>query len=246
MGGIKLNYPKKYVGFMDLLGFSSFVEQASYEDVKSLMCSQGEEINWISEINKKYFSHERARIFQVSDSVIFLYPENSAMGLIEDFLQLQAYAGMKGWFFRGGITYGDVDDFDGNVVGPAFIKSYLLESERARKLNIPAVLLEEDTYKEICREENANYIKECIKLDKQNKVYYIDIFSHNQNLYLHLPKTKEQIILGLNKNLNQNKIYEKYKWLAKEFNNNLSYINDEVRKLKIKGLVEGEITPIQI
>jgi len=227
-------YVKQYVGFLDLLGFKEAVKNASQEEIGGLFALQSDMINFIEKILNKHAPNRKdMKIFAFSDSVIFLYPENCGEAMLQDIMNLQICLASYGWFFRGGIKFGEVSYFNAHnsgiyVYGPAFVYAYSLESDKNKNKYTPAIIFERDTYEEICKESNAKFVSDYIKFDGIKNLYYLDYFKYTDAFYLRHNEIKQEIECNLRKFSNNDDIRRKYVWLAGAFNSALPYVNAQI------------------
>lgn len=159
MDGIE--YEKRLVLFLDILGFSNLVGKSSsdqqilLEIIKCLKVIERElqkekefqeNHEYIQQLvrNKPYINPGKIDYTQFSDSIIISTPyisPHSLHNLITSVSLLQARFLQEGILFRGGIAYGDMYHKENLCFGPAFIKAYTLESKIAI---YPRVIIDND------------------------------------------------------------------------------------------------------
>ena len=162
-------YRKNYVAFLDVLGFKKLVNSSDREDKKKLDQYFGivnEAINYLKNINAK----QNINSIIVSDSIILTvqYGHNKesnlnrirhlciAVGLI------QLHLALKNIWLRGAISSGDAsfDSAKNQIVGPAYINSYLLEKNSAL---VPRVILDSKIIDELNFASATKFIDEINK-----------------------------------------------------------------------------------
>lgn len=225
-------YDKKFVFFIDILGFKDLVETSNNPI----------EIKQKIDLLKKDFYEQNQKhsleceITQVSDCIIISFSINDKfrmypMLLIISYVQANAFIKHK-LLFRGGGTYGDIIH-DGNYLfGKGYQKALDLESEFAK---FPRIIIDKKSFQEI---KGQNEKASCMELLKEDgDFYYID-FINNE---LCCDDSIDDKINFLNqcgkiikKNLQQEEsILRKYKWLKKNYNIAITKFND-INNTKLK------------
>ncbi len=199
-----LIYEKRIVAFLDILGFSSMVDDSKVDTPLRLKLKRATEI-----IYESTHTNETGRcVSTFSDSAVISYPlnrESSLFCLLIDIIHLQLKLGAIGIFIRGGISIGDCFH-DGNLIfGPAMNESYQFEHEVAKW---PRVVISEDTLKKgikVTKEHSPNgvdfYSNEIMSLLKRDNyqdsipeliddrddgiMYFVDFLSQSQELTIH-------------------------------------------------------------
>ena len=138
-----LVYEKRIVAFLDILGFSTMIEDSKVDTPLRSKIKRATEI-----IRESADTEETGRaVSTFSDSAVISYPLNkysSLFYLLIDIIHLQLKLGALGIMFRGGIAIGDCFH-DGNIIfGPAMNEAYRLESKVAKW---PRVVISEETLK---------------------------------------------------------------------------------------------------
>ena len=148
---IKAVYEKRIVAFLDILGFSTMIEDSKVDTTLRTQIKNAMEIIYRV---KEYYSDNEGfeqatgiKVTTFSDSIIISYPANKEDGLfllLINIIHLQLELGALGIMIRGGIAIGDVYHDGRMVFGPAMNEAYMLESRRAV---YPRVVIFEDTLK---------------------------------------------------------------------------------------------------
>lgn len=142
------------VCFLDILGFSKYIENTwkvegnhplqTILNLKNIVKSKAFSNGFIYEVHNgeetkvtKFLSNVKT----ISDSVIILVPINTEdepeeifntlMGMSHIIIDFWSEVIKIGFSIRGGIEYGDVYWNEDEIIGPAFIKAYNLESKYA-------------------------------------------------------------------------------------------------------------------
>lgn len=137
---VSIQYEKSYVAFLDVLGFKNLVFSKKKTDKTKLDQYFGV-VNSAIEYLSRIPSKKNIGSIIISDSVIFSVPHGQdiddnmnrlrhlcvAVGIV------QQYLGLKDIWLRGAISSGDTyfDSTKSQIVGPAYINSYLLEQNTA-------------------------------------------------------------------------------------------------------------------
>ena len=241
-----INYEKSYVAFLDVLGFKNLVFSRKKSDRKKLNQYFGV-VNSAIEYLKRIPSKRQIGSIIISDSVILSVPHGQnkedninrlrhlcvAVGLIQQYLAL------KDIWLRGAISSGDTyfNSEKSQVVGPAYINSYLLEESTAIS---PRVVLDSKIIEELQIPSATEFIDEMNKADngglnfsnwgsailyswrypdgkavaliEQDVALFIDYLSpvvekNDKNLL--------KVIKNIESNMYKNTtIYKKYRWVA--------------------------------
>lgn len=191
-----------------------------------------------------------------SDSIVVsVKVENNINEMTSTLIANLAYIGAilieQGILFRGGLTIGDLihNEF-GTVFGQGLIDAYLLESKSAK---YPRIILSDKLIKQL------NYPLET-KKDRYPYHQYINRFDdgcvgiHQMNYYQvvqnsteithekltdSLNKIRKVIISGLDLSFEKTQVYEKYRWLANQYEkliilDDIDFETGEKTKLKFK------------
>jgi hypothetical protein len=166
-----ISYEKSYVAFLDVLGFKNLVMSNKKKDKVKLEQYFGI-VNSAIEYLKGIPSKKNIRSIIISDSVILSVPHGQnnqenidklrhlcvAVGLIQQYLAL------KNIWLRGAISSGDTyfNSEKGQIVGPAYINSYLLEGSIAIS---PRVVLDSKIIEELEFSSATEFIDSMNKMD---------------------------------------------------------------------------------
>lgn len=226
-----LVYEKRIVVFLDVLGFSSMIEESKADTLLRRKLKQVTEL-----IRNSAYSEGTGReVSTFSDSAVISYPLNkysSLFYLLIDIIHLQLNLGALGVLFRGGIVIGDCFH-DGNIIfGPAMNEAYNLERNVAQW---PRVVVSEKTLIEgmkatiepnpygvdydtdeilslVRRDDYQNAIPELSDYKDSDIFYFVDFLSQSQELdcagdeYLEwLRRFRIAIVNGLNRYSPSNK-----------------------------------------
>ncbi|REB11596.1 hypothetical protein DVB69_00170 [Sporosarcina sp. BI001-red] len=167
----ELQYEKRLVLFIDILGFSNLVSESSSNQIKlqkirrilkvlERELHRDKEFQESHEIftrklrgsfplsveanDKHYVNPSKIEYTQFSDNIIISSPyinAQSLVSLISNISLLQARFLQEGILFRGGIAYGDMYHKENLCFGPAFNRAYFLESKVAE---YPRIVIDTD------------------------------------------------------------------------------------------------------
>lgn len=191
-----------------------------------------------------------------SDSIVVsVKVENNVNEMTSTLIANLAYIGAilieQGILFRGGLTIGDIihNEF-GTVFGQGLIEAYLLESKSAK---YPRIILSDKLIKQLNypletkrdRYPYHQYINRfddgCVGIHQMN--YYQVIQNSTQitqeKLVENLDKIRKVIIAGLDLSFEKTQVYEKYKWLANQYEkliilDNIDFKTRKKTKLKFE------------
>lgn len=223
-------YSKKIVAFIDLLGFKEFnLNSDEKESIHEVITTTETLLNIINNYNsnKKQNNRTGCVIRSFSDSIFFSYPYKNYNILFDDISTIAFEIAKSGFFFRGGITYGDIYDTGFTLYGPALIKAYNLENTTAY---YPRIIIDHNSF------ENHN--NNIIEKMKDNKNYFLQDFDNT--FFVNFLSTQgisnksdlELIKTHITNNIEKYKvnfrILHKYLWLANYFNKHLSNLNENV------------------
>lgn len=267
-----MEFKECLVIFIDILGTRDNNSFESLYEINSLFRNLIKEQEMIDNYDINMHRIYKRTVFSFSDCCYIIYDYKD--GIEEDkkdYIKLSWVALYntnymlerlisKGYFFRGGIKFGNIfyDKKENMIFGPAISEAYELESKYAK---YPRVLIEENLAKEILSFHNSNNEKlkkdkekkiklgfpdngEIIKQDENDKKYYlhylnnIDIFNDPNNSFYNIAniiiKNMEKFYLESNFH-----ILEKYLWLYK-------YIYNLEYSKKIKENIKSSIKEYEV
>ena len=129
-----INYSIRNVAFLDILGFSSLINESgkNHKILESIYESLTIMLSMKNTISNYEIDELMPQVSLFSDNIVISYINNnreSEYYLIRDCIFLYLSLLTKGILLRGGITKGELYH-DGNIVfGPALIKAYKIESK---------------------------------------------------------------------------------------------------------------------
>lgn len=225
-------YDKKFVFFIDILGFKNLVETSN----NPIEIKQKIDLlkNDFYEQNKKHFLEYE--ITQVSDCIILSFSINDKfkmypMLLIISYVQANAFIKHK-LLFRGAGTYGDIIHDKNYLFGKGYQKALGLESEFAK---FPRIIIDKKSFQEIKRQDEKASCMELLKED--GDFYYID-FINNELCGDDSVDDKINFLNQCGKIIKENlqhekNILKKYNWLKNNYNISITRFND-INKTKLK------------
>lgn len=169
-------YEKRLTLFIDFLGFKELVEK-SVSDKKILndLVRAIADATETANIGNKSDFHAT----QFSDCLVLSY-RLKADALFEMFNKLSLILvriTARGYLIRGGLTYGDLLHTDNELMGPAMIRAYQLESQVAKW---PRVILDPEVFDDLINNPSASVIKtvkKYLERDKKDDFWYFDYIS---------------------------------------------------------------------
>ena len=229
-------YDKRFVFFIDVLGFKKLVERTSNpNDIKQV----------IDTLKKQFYDQNKRHsleytITQVSDCIIISFKVDARFKMyplliIMSYIQANAFVQQE-LLFRGGGTYGDVIHNENYLFGKAYQRALKYESEKAE---FPRIIIDKNSFTKLIRVEEKEMCLELLK--DAGDFYYLDFInneltsndSHNDKV-----KFFNKCRKIIEKNLKQEEnILRKYMWLKDCFNKTIEEFNNmEDSNLEIKSL----------
>ncbi len=219
-----------------LIEFSKLQEKSTWEENKILIeveeCAQKKNLD-------DYYIENMVRCFCFSDSIIITVKANDHINertsaLIAMLSKIGAYLLAKGILIRGAIDFGKMyvdDDRKSSIVfGPSIIDAYELEKEQAKypRIILSSNLIDKLNYPITMRNQSQPYHQYITRFEDglvgftqliflQEMENAPDVISNNDYCIL-LENIKSRIINGLDKNMTDSHVLEKYNWLKNEFN----------------------------
>lgn len=217
------NYSERYVGFLDILGFSNIVNSsaASLEGAKKLI----DAVEKIASFHQEYSESDPDDFQAQTFSDCIVMSENASPGGLAHLMSALSHASLEllelGIFVRGGLAKGLLYHSGQVVIGPALIKAYRIESTTAR---FPRILIDELTHLDF---DKPDYEKARSEWDIEPKIAYADDgppFLDALNLIRHVDQFPEHVIVAekirtlieeaLQRSIYEPTHYEKLRWLA--------------------------------
>lgn len=263
----KIVYTKSYVAFLDVLGFKNLVFSKSKES-KEKLDSYFHYIDIIIKYLKDIPIKQDIGYIVISDSIILTVPHGKTpeenvdrlrhLCIAVGFLQI-ALSSQDIWI-RGGISSGDTyfDNNNNQIVGPAYIESYLLEENLAI---FPRVILDNKIIKELNFTNSEDLISKINKKDENGLDFencgktilyewdtskyiekdvplFIDYLAYciKEDHAQDKNTLTLKIIGNIEKNIyNNTTLYKKFKWVGNYFQSTIENSNNiEIQKYLVK------------
>lgn len=227
-------YEKRYVLFLDILGFQKIIEGTEREKgqnqkIKNLIGALTEMKKIVSRMPKV----TTKIVTQFSDSIVVSFKEDDVKEMqffLTDIHKLITTLAYRQIFCRGAIAYGNIYHTEDFVFGPGMVDAYLTESQAA----IYPRMIFDKTVLDIMKEnytfnDEKSYraiqfdgkVDSYLKFDLDDKLY-VDYFSRaayyykNEELEDYYKKLRQNIINGLK--FKSPGIKAKYGWMRNKFN----------------------------
>lgn len=228
-----INYPKRFVAFIDILGFSSLVQDSVNNLAVREKVQKALETVYSTSLAEDDDDPEFRAVTTFSDSVVISYNDDAAclLMLLQDVSRIQFELAAIGILTRGGIALGECYHDSKMVFGPAMVEAYHLESKIAKS---PRVVVPKE-----CVDRIVEYTDEFISFMNRSAImchlrgdedlYYIDYLRVSNGLsyygekymtWLHNFRRTliEQIKILVTKPADI-RVLDKYVWLLKYWNN---------------------------
>lgn len=189
-----------------------------------------------------------------SDSIVVSVKVNNNINevtttLVANLAYMGAFLLKKGILFRGGLTVGNIIHNDnGTVFGQGLVDAYMLECGNAKypriimsdklikKLNYP-ILSKKDSFP--YRQYIDRFEDGCVGFHQM--IYFQVVQAWNkmtvEELSKDLDAVRKVIVKGLDGSFERPEVFEKYKWLKKQYNKLL--IDNDSPKMNIRELNDG-------
>lgn len=184
-----MNYEKRIIAFIDLLGFKDLVANADCDRIKMALDILRDFTSDETDFGGKVIKTTKTReITQFSDSIVLsaAYNENSAVfDTIYDLQLTVSQLLHHGFLCRGGVTVGELVHTNQYLYGQAMVDAYLLESTKAK---YPRIIVDDrliriaETFhaKHHNSEQERDFVNEILSKDEDG-CYYIDYFAKVQS-----------------------------------------------------------------
>lgn len=216
--------------------FSKLQNKSTWEENKILM----EVENDVQIKNTdKYYIEDMSRCFCFSDSIIITvkaneYVNERTSALIAILSKIGAYLLAEGILIRGvidlGKMYVDKNPKSSIVFGPSIVEAYKLEQEQTKypRIILSSNLINELNYPISQKNQRYPYHQYITRFEDGlvgfsqlvflNVMYNAsDVITPNDYFILY-KRIKNEIINGLDKNMTNSHVFEKYNWLKNKFN----------------------------
>lgn len=219
-------YDKKYVFFIDILGFKNKIENSKTPE---------EIINIIDILRNDFYRQKNKKtklnlnITQVSDCIVISFPKDTnfemfQMLMIISYVQINAFI-KHGLLLRGACTFDNIIHDEKYLFGKAYQNAYLLEEKKAL---YPRIIFPKTLIDNLSNGEKLH----CMDiLNNDDEYYYIDIFKNEIISSDNIQKQKELLEAAkkiINENIQKyNNILNKYNWLKESCNITIEEFNNK-------------------
>lgn len=177
------SYKESYVAFLDVLGFKDMVMKQNDDKLVTYFNEVNSVINELKRIDMKM----GIGYIVISDSIILTVekvsnPEKNIKILRQICIavsKIQKRLALNDIWIRGAISSGKTyfDQNNNQIVGPAYIDSYLLENELAI---YPRVILDNRIFNDLGFNNSDDFIKH-INICENNEEKYVALYDWNKN-----------------------------------------------------------------
>ena len=250
---VNVNYDLRYVAFLDLMGFKNMVSQSTKDAV--ILNTINQALDYTG-----YIQHDNyngiipmvelgKQVTAFSDSVVISYDASmpgAGFHVLMDLVYICNNLLGLGIPVRGGVTVGQLIHTERKCFGPAMVEAYLMESEKAK---FPRVIVDSNLIKYALNnpgrantfEQEEKYLDELLREDSSDKIVILDYlkqineFDDYEIYHGHILRTKEFITknLSIYKYTGTDRIYEKYVWLKKYYNETIRAVYSSPEQLLI-------------
>lgn len=231
-------YRYRAVAFLDVLGFEKTLNDFEREAIKNQ--NKPKEDN---ELAGYYYSRAASKFISILKNALeklsvdkfkyYLFSDNICITSIsetqtDDLKELLHTVNelfydfaQAGYFLRGGIDYGLFIDDDNLALGLPLANAYKLESTVAI---YPRIVLSKQLVERFIVKEDFEDDISAILISKKHEHHYLNVFTHvfqsdyREDKEVFFKSLSKTIIKELEANSLNERVYNKYKWLAEEFN----------------------------
>lgn len=215
-----LKYDKKLVAFIDLLGMTRSIRDAT-EGEERLIISK---MTTIKDIVEDEIEHKKSEIdmLYISDSFIFVSPPELIVEMLDILANIQMRILVEcQTMLRGAVEYGDVivSDEGKQIIGPAYIEAYEKQEKHAI---FPRIILGNSVLN-----NKKKYLKKIVAKDRETSLDYVDVYmamesTSTQEMQKKLKRegTYKYLVDSYKTHHNNSSIRAKYAWT-------INYLNDK-------------------
>ncbi len=222
-------YEERITAFIDIMGFSDYVENADCEAVYSLV-NKASKVEELVRNSKSHGDDLGVEVTCFSDSIVIsvgIKRKEAFSNLLTMVHVLIERLVEQSVAFRGGITIGKLYHNANMVFGPAMVDAYNLESKSAVS---PRIIMKQEVLEKIESTiddsfyRSNSYLNKIFNIDGDRFLYfdYFKLFNSNGISYkddraLYLKQLYRIISIGLMHP--EISVRMKYYWMANKFNN---------------------------
>jgi len=237
-----LKYQYRIVAFLDVLGFKSMLyefeeealEQKNEADKKLVSKKATDFVNVFKDVTNLMDTFD-CNYYLFSDNICLTVDPHHNRSLIVDILftisNLFRKFSQMGYFLRGGIDYGLMLDEKSIAMGVPLANAYIMESEKAI---FPRVIMSDrfiEFINDISFDEPNQFNIENF-ISKRSEIKYVNLFYNvikTDDKISFFKQYKKVIEDQLFFNKEKEKIFIKYTWIAKEYN---EFLDNYVRNIE--------------
>ena len=246
-----INYQKRYVAFLDLLGFKNMVKQSAKN--QNVLNNIYRALDYTGHIRHENYNGPipmadlGKQITAFSDSIVISYNASMPGGgfhVLMDLVYICNDLLGIGIPVRGGVTVGQLIHDERKCFGPALNAAYSMESEDAV---YPRVIIDQDVFwydlskpgEANTVEYEAEFLRGIVKKDFRDGKFFLDYmkqyneFDEPALYYDYILRTKDFIIRNVDAYSSDKNLYEKYEWLRWYYNETVCAVYGREEQLLI-------------
>ena len=253
---VNINYDLRYVAFLDLMGFRNMVDQSTIDADILNTINQALDYTGYVQYNNYHGTFSLVelgkQVTSFSDSVVISYNASMPGGgfyVLIDIVHICINLLGLGIPVRGGVTVGKLIHTERKCFGPAMVRAYLMESQKAK---FPRVLIDSEVMKHDLEnpgaantvEYEADYLSQIVQKDAIDNYYFLDYlkqyeeFDEFESYIDYMLGIKEFIIrklsiYQLSTHKEDEEIYMKYVWLKNYYNKTIEAVLAEPKQFLI-------------
>jgi hypothetical protein len=208
-----IEYDEKFVSFMDILGFRSFVNQPKADSVKIIQALNQDIEHALCAVTEDKYLDDSLSVKLFSDC--FCISSNDLFVILKEISFIQSFLALNGIFISGALSRGLHYENHNIIFSKGLVDAY----ELSKKAKYPRVIVSN----ELLTEYGQTIEKGCILKSPDNIcfVHYLNQFPYYEDIPdedVLLESHKESIVYQVNNNINIPNVLEKYKWAAEYHN----------------------------
>ncbi|MFX4267076.1 hypothetical protein ACOL29_05345 [Aliarcobacter butzleri] len=206
---VEIKYEDSFVAFLDVLGFTNFVQNNKIDKINLYLEKVEEMITLIKESLNSIEYSKNINFIVISDSIIISIPRSNDISDIKILQSLciaiyhiQSYLAIYDILLRGAISSGEsyFNEDKNQIIGKAYINAYLLES---KFVSNPQVIIDNKIIKELGFSNSKDFIDNINSLTNESNLLYVwnntnyikkdfPLFINYLDFFIHKPKNSSK------------------------------------------------------
>lgn len=240
-----MEYQKKVIIYIDLLGFKDFIHftHKTANNQSGKISRVFNFFNFLKKLVDQGQSLTKSKVIShFSDLIVISFDAQDFEAFHDEIKDIQTIISnciVNGFFVRGSVIYGEIVHTPEIIFGPGLIEAYQLETEKAV---FPRVIIDETIIKDFNDVKPSKFdIEDIVNIDNDG-LYYVDYFEkvrgnldHDQQYKKYIIKMTE-LLFEMSKKPN---LRQKLEWIMPHYSGMLASVNffsDDGSTVKISDL----------